>query len=44
MGPGDHHILWNGADDSGRPVAAGTYFCRLVAADKNYSARMVLIR
>jgi Zn-dependent metalloprotease len=44
MTAGDHHILWNGTDASGRPVAAGTYFCRLIADGKDYSARMVLIK
>jgi hypothetical protein len=27
--PGRHQVVWRGQDDAGRPVAAGTYFCRL---------------
>jgi Zn-dependent metalloprotease len=42
--PGEHHVSWNGTDASGRAVAAGTYFCRLVAGGKDYSARLVMIR
>jgi flagellar basal-body rod modification protein FlgD len=29
--PGTQAVEWNGRDDSGRPVAAGTYFYRVSA-------------
>lgn len=41
---GEHQVTWNGMDDSGRPVATGTYFCRFQAGEKNYSTRMVLLK
>ncbi len=30
-GAGDHAVTWNGADDSGRPVASGVYRVRMTA-------------
>ena len=30
---GFHRAAWNGRDDRGRPVQAGTYFCRFQSAD-----------
>jgi hypothetical protein len=30
---GFHRAAWNGIDDRGRPVQAGTYFCRFQSAD-----------
>jgi Zn-dependent metalloprotease len=41
---GEHNVRWDGTDDSGRSIAAGMYFCRLDAAGKTQSARMLLIR
>jgi len=29
VGPGVHRLVWDGADDAGRSVPAGVYFCRL---------------
>ena len=41
---GAYKVTWNGVDDGGRPVATGTYFCRLDAGGKTYSTRMVLLK
>lgn len=43
MPPGSHEAVWNGRDRSGRPVAAGVYFCRLDAGGYSETRRMVLV-
>lgn len=37
--------IWNGTDDSGKPVSSGIYFCKLII-DEKYSAsnKMVLLK
>ena len=34
MRAGSHRMVWDGRNSAGRPVASGTYFCRLRAGDK----------
>lgn len=34
---------WNGLDESGRRVASGVYFCRLLAAGETATSRIVLL-
>jgi hypothetical protein len=41
---GKHEATWYGLDDSGRPVASGTYFYRLTAGTYAETRRMVLVR
>jgi len=41
---GRHDVIWNGRDDSGRSVAAGVYFSRIVAGENEASAKMVLLK
>jgi hypothetical protein len=43
-GAGERRAVWNGADDAGRPVASGVYFCRLEAGAVVETRRMVLVR
>ena len=40
---GVHHVTWNGADETGRPVAAGVYFCRMTSAGGRQVRKMVLV-
>jgi hypothetical protein len=41
---GQHSAVWDGMDNSGRPVASGVYIYRLVSGDNVANARMVLVR
>jgi aminopeptidase N len=41
---GASRVRWDGADGSGRPVGAGTYFYRLQAGDESRGGRMLLVR
>ena len=43
-GAGRHEISWDGRDDSGRSVAAGTYFARVSAGDLKQIRKMVLVK
>ncbi|MBN2465853.1 T9SS type A sorting domain-containing protein [candidate division WOR-3 bacterium] len=44
MEPGVRHATWDLADDRGRPVASGVYFCRLTAAGTTLSRKLVVQR
>jgi hypothetical protein len=44
FGPGRHELRWDGRDDDGRPVAAGTYFVRLEALGRTARQRLVWMR
>lgn len=44
QGAGEHRVEWNGADRSGRPVAAGVYFYRVVAGGKLKTKKMILLK
>jgi hypothetical protein len=44
FGPGEFEVTWSGKDDTGRDVASGVYFARLVAGDFTAVRKMVLIR
>lgn len=41
---GDYEVTWRGDDDTGRPVAAGTYFVRLVAARGERVVKAALVK
>jgi hypothetical protein len=41
---GSHAVDWDGRDESGSPVQAGLYFCRLDAGAAHGTRRMVLAR
>jgi hypothetical protein len=34
---GEYRLQWNGADDSGRPIAPGVYYARLVTAQGHFT-------
>ncbi|MBD3221017.1 M6 family metalloprotease domain-containing protein, partial [bacterium] len=41
---GRHHVVWQGRDGQGRPVASGTYLCRLRTEDTISSQRLTLVK
>lgn len=41
---GTHKVAWNGRDESGRPVASGTYIVRLRAAGEMHVIKATLLR
>jgi len=40
--PGVYHVLWNGRDDQGQPVASGVYFCKVSIGDTGVSKTIKL--
>lgn len=44
MASGHHAVTWDGCDQSGRALPAGTYLYRLSAEDGDLSRRMVLLK
>ena len=42
MRPGRYSLSWNGADDRGRELARGVYFCRFSAGDYRATEKLVL--
>lgn len=42
--PGRHEVIWNGRDDTGRPVASGTFFCRLESGSFSETKRVALVK
>ncbi len=44
LGAGRHHVEWNGVDESGTPVASGTYFYTLAAGKRTVARKMVLVK
>ena len=42
--PGQHSIIWDGANDSGQDVASGVYLYKLSAGDASDVRRMTLLR
>jgi hypothetical protein len=41
---GSFRVVWDGTDESGRPVASGIYFCRLIAGKIVESRKLVLLK
>lgn len=42
--PGWHSATWVGQDDSGRRMASGVYYCRLVAGTNTQTQKLVLLK
>jgi photosystem II stability/assembly factor-like uncharacterized protein len=42
--PGTREVVWDGADESGRPAVTGVYFCRFCTDDFVTSRKMVLLK
>jgi len=41
---GEHHVVWDGNDDSGRCVANGSYFYQITAGEFQTTKRLVLLK
>jgi hypothetical protein len=43
---GEHHLVWDGADDTGRPAARGVYFARVRFAARGFerTTRLVVLK
>jgi len=41
---GRYTLVWDGKDNSGRPVASGIYICRFTAGDYQHSTKLILQR
>jgi hypothetical protein len=44
QGGGARSTVWNGADQAGRPVASGVYFCVLHAGEERRTQKLVLLK
>jgi len=42
--PGTYTIWWDGKDDSGKLLASGVYFCRLVAGSLKQTTKLVVLK
>jgi len=43
-GVGNHNVVWNGQDDSGRAVSSGIYFYRMTTGDFVSVKKMVMVK
>lgn len=41
---GNHSLIWNGKDNTGRAVSSGIYFCKLQAGKVSDTAKMILLK
>ena len=41
---GRHLVIWDGRDNSGRPVASGVYFCQMTAGSYRETRKMTLLK
>jgi len=41
---GDHTAIWNGKDDSGKPISSGIYFYKLKSANYTSTKKMIMIK
>ena len=44
MNSGEHQIVWNGTDDSGRQVASGLYFFRMKSGTYSSTRKMIMMK
>jgi hypothetical protein len=42
--PGRRSVMWNGLDDSGRPLASGVYYAVLTSAGTRHTRKMTLLK
>ncbi len=43
MAAANHSVIWDGADDNGRPLGAGVYFCRLEAQGQVLTQKIMMV-
>lgn len=41
---GNHELIWDGKDSSGRPASSGVYFYRLITDSGAFTRKMVIVR
>jgi hypothetical protein len=41
---GTYRVVWDGTDNSGKPVSSGVYLCRLIQGDRVAVGRMALVK
>ncbi|MDP2983673.1 MAG: FlgD immunoglobulin-like domain containing protein [Candidatus Latescibacter sp.] len=41
---GEHRVIWNGSDNSGKQVSSGVYLYRLIAGGREETRKMLLAR
>jgi hypothetical protein len=41
---GSHQAVWNGVDDSGRPMGSGIYFVRMIAGSYQETRKVVMLK
>ncbi|MCP4546354.1 MAG: hypothetical protein GY835_07805 [bacterium] len=41
---GNHHVIWDGCNDSGAPLGSGIYACRMSAAGFSQSRKLTLVK
>jgi len=44
MNPGTHSVTWDGRDDNGYQLSAGTYFYRMTTGTNNLTKKMMLLK
>jgi Tol biopolymer transport system component len=44
LAPGTRCVSWDGRDDAGRAVGAGTYYCRFVSREASRTKKLVFVR
>jgi hypothetical protein len=41
---GQHDVVWDGLDSTGRPAASGVYLYRFSAPDHNATRKMIVLK
>ncbi len=41
---GDHEIIWDGRDDAGRELPSGVYLCKITAATRKATTKLIMLK